>query len=87
MIHQKKWKIVKHYFQLPHFSEILKFEPSKFIEFIPDEIKIPNYVSVVRSNSILDQLSHRLDQGIYNGCGAGLGALKPLQVCPVSHEH
>ena len=45
----------------------LKFELDKFLELIPDEIKILNYVTAERSNSILDQLSHRRAQGIHNG--------------------
>ena len=36
-----------------------KFQLYKFLELIPDETKMPSYVTAARSNSILDQLSHR----------------------------
>ena len=42
-----------------------KFELHKFLELIPDEPKMPNYVTASVSNSILDQLTHRRVQGIY----------------------
>ena len=42
-----------------------KFELNRFLELIPDEPNIPSYVNALRSNSILDQLSHRWAQGIY----------------------
>ena len=42
-----------------------KFELEKFLEFIPDEPKMPNYVTTSQSNSILDQLTHLRAQGIY----------------------
>ena len=42
-----------------------KFKLEKFLELIPDEPKIPNYVTTARSNSFLDQLSHFRAQGIY----------------------
>ena len=38
--------------------EKFKFELDKFLAPIPDEPKMPNYVTEARSNSILDQLSH-----------------------------
>ena len=41
----------------------------KFLELIPDEPKLPNYVTAAGSNSILDQLTHLRAQGIYQGGG------------------
>ena len=35
-----------------------KIELDEFLKFIPDEPKMPNYVTAARINSILDQLSH-----------------------------
>ena len=35
-------------------NENFKFELDKFLELIPDEPKMPNYVPVARSNGILD---------------------------------
>ena len=49
-------------------AEKFKFELDKFIEFIPDEQKMPNNVTAARSNSILDQLHHLRPQGFYQ-CG------------------
>ena len=43
-----------------------KFELDKFLGLIPDEPKMPNCVTTAGSNSILDQLSHRRAEGIYN---------------------
>ena len=50
-------------------TEKLKLELDKFLELIPDEPKLQMYVTVAGSNSILDQLTHLLAQGIYQGCG------------------
>ena len=50
-------------------AENLKFELDKFQELIPDEPKIPNYVTAAGSNSILDQLTHLRAQGICQGDG------------------
>ena len=50
-------------------TEKFKFQRDKFIEFIPDEPKMPNYVTVAGSNSIIDRLSHLRAQGIYQGGG------------------
>ena len=66
-------------------TEIFKFKLDKFLELIPDEPKIPNYVTASGSNRILDQLTHLRTQGIYRsgggvGHGAVLAASKPLQV-------
>ena len=46
-------------------TEKFKFELDKFLELIPDQPKMPNYVTASRSNSILDQLTHLRAQGIY----------------------
>ena len=39
-------------------TEKLKFEHDKFLELIPDELKMPNYVAAGWINSILDQQSY-----------------------------
>ena len=49
--------------------EKFKLELDKFLELIPDEPKMPNYVIAAGSNSILDQLTHLRNQGIYQGGG------------------
>ena len=49
-------------------TEKFKFELEKFLEHIPDEPKIPNYVTASGSNSILDQLTHLRAEGIYRSC-------------------
>ena len=36
-------------------TEKFKFELNIFLELIPDELKMPNYVIAARSNSIIDQ--------------------------------
>ena len=46
-----------------------KFGLEKITEFIPDESKMPNYVTAARRNSILDQQSHLRAQWIYQGGG------------------
>ena len=43
----------------------IKLELDKFLELIPDELKMPNYVTTAGSNSILDQLTHLRVHGIY----------------------
>ena len=55
-------------------SKALKLKNSNlsskfFLELIPDESKMQNYVTASRSNSILDHLSHSKGQGIYQGGG------------------
>ena len=45
-------------------TEKFKFEPDKFLELIPDQPKMPNYVTASGSNSIVDQLTHLRAQGI-----------------------
>ena len=69
-------------------SEKFKLELDNFLELIPDDPKMPNYVPAAESNSILDQLTHLKAQGIYQGGGVPesameqsiLAAWKPLQV-------
>ena len=39
-------------------TEKFKFELEKFLDTIPDQPKMPNYVTASGSNSILDQLTH-----------------------------
>ena len=46
-------------------TEKFKFELDKFLELIPDQPKMPNYVTASGSNSILDQLTHLRAQRIY----------------------
>ena len=46
-------------------TEKFKFELDKFLDLIPDEPKLPNYITASGSNSILDQLTHLSSQGIY----------------------
>ena len=61
--------------------EKFKFEIDKFVELIPAETTMINYVTAARSNSILDQLSHLRTQGIYQTGGVPESAAsKPLQV-------
>ena len=50
-------------------TEKFKFELDKLMELIPDQPKMPNYVTASGSNSILDQLSHLRAQGIYRSGG------------------
>ena len=50
-------------------TETIKLELNKFLELIPNELKIPNYVTASGSNSILDQLTHLRAQGIYQSVG------------------
>ena len=50
-------------------TEKCKFELDKFLELIPDEPKMSNYVTASGSNSILDQPIHLWAQGIYQSGG------------------
>ena len=50
-------------------TEKLKFTLDQFLELIPNEPKMPKYVTAARSNNILDRLSHLRAQGIYNSGG------------------
>ena len=53
-------------------TEKFKFELDKFLETIPDQQKMPNYVTASGSNNILDQLTHLRAQGIYHIAGGVL---------------
>ena len=59
-------------------TEKFKCELNKFLEYIPDEPKMPNYVTAARSNSILDQQSHLRAQGIDQGGGVPDSAMEPV---------
>ena len=50
-------------------TEKLKFELDKFLELIPDEPKMRNYVTASGRNSNLDHLTHLRAQGIYQSGG------------------
>ena len=50
-------------------TEKFKFELDKLLELIPDEPKMPNYVTASGSNRIIDQLTHLRAQGIYRSGG------------------
>ena len=50
-------------------TDKFKLQLYKFLEISPDEPKMPNYVTAVGNNSILDQLTHLRAQGIYHGGG------------------
>ena len=50
-------------------TEKFKLEHDKFLELIPDEPKIHNYVTASGSNSILDQQFHLRAQEIYQSGG------------------
>ena len=57
-------------------TEKFKFELGKLLELIPDQPKMPNYVTASRSNSILDQLTHLRTQGIYQSGGVSDSAME-----------
>ena len=57
-------------------TEKFKFELDKFLELIPDQPKMPNYVTASGSNSILDQLTHLSAQGIYQSGGVPESAME-----------
>ena len=57
-------------------TEKLKFALDKFLELIPDQPKITNYVTASRSNSILDQLTHLRAQGINQSGGVPDSAME-----------
>ena len=50
-------------------TEKFKFEINKFQELVPEEPKMPNYVTASESKSILDQLTNLRAQGIYKSGG------------------
>ena len=57
-------------------TENFKFELEKFLELIPDEPKMPNYVTASGSNRILDQLTHLRAQGLCQSGGVPYLALE-----------
>ena len=57
-------------------TEKIKFEVVKFLDTIPDQPKMPNYVTTSGSNSILDQLTHLRAQGIYHNGGVPDSAME-----------
>ena len=57
-------------------TEKFKFELDKFLNTIPDQPKMPNYVTASGSNSILDQLTHLRAQGIYHNGGVPDSAME-----------
>ena len=57
-------------------TEKFKFELDKFLELIPDDPQMPNYVTASGSNSILDQLTHLRAQGIYRSIGVPDSAME-----------
>ena len=57
-------------------TERFKFELDKFLDTIPDQPKMPNYVTASGSNSILDQLTHMRAQGIYHSGGVPDSAME-----------
>ena len=57
-------------------TEKFKFELEKFLALIPDESKLPNYVTASGSDSILDQLTHLRAQGIYRSGGVPDSAME-----------
>ena len=75
----KKWNkgiwasVVQLFVKMRHIESVktekFKLELDKFLELIPDEPKMPNYVTAAGSNSILDQLTNLRAQGIYHGGG------------------
>ena len=58
-------------------TEKFKFELDKFLDKIPDQPKMPNYVTASGSNTILDQLTHLRVQGIYYSGGVPDSAMEP----------
>ena len=50
-------------------TENFKFQLDKFLDTIPDQTKMPNYVIASGRNSILDLLTHLRAQGIYHSGG------------------
>ena len=57
-------------------TEKFKFKLDKFLELIPDQPKMPNYVTASGSNCILDQLTHLRAQGIYHSGGVPDSAME-----------
>ena len=57
-------------------AEKIKFELDKFLDTIPDQPKMPNYVTASGSNSILDQLTHLRAQEIHHNGGVPDSAME-----------
>ena len=57
-------------------TERFKFELDKFLDTIPDQLKMPNYVTASGSNSIFDQLTHLRAQRIYHSGGVTDSAME-----------
>ena len=57
-------------------TEKFKLELDKFLDTIPDQPNMPNYVTTSGSNSILDQLTHLRAQGIYESGGVPDSAME-----------
>ena len=57
-------------------TEKSKFELDKLVKLIPYEAKMPNYVSASGSNSILNQLTLLMAQGIYQSGGVPDSAME-----------
>ena len=57
-------------------TEKFKFEIYKFLNTIPDQTKMHNYVTKSGSNGILDQLTHLRAQGIYHSGGVPNSAME-----------
>ena len=63
-------------------TEKFKFDLDKFLELIPDQPKMTNYVTASGSNSFLDQLTHLRAQGI---CQSGAVLAACFVCCLVSY--
>ena len=57
-------------------TEKFKFELDKFLDNIPDQPKMNNYVTASGSISILDQLTHLRAEGIYHNGGVPDSAME-----------
>ena len=68
-------------------TEKFKFELDKFLELIPDEAKVPNYVTASGSNSIIDQLTHLRAQGIYQSGGVPDSAINAASRSKLLRNH
>ena len=54
---------------MKYLRDIESAKTENFLELIPDEPKMPNFVTAAGGNSILDQLIHLRVQGIYQSGG------------------
>ena len=62
-------------------TEKFKFELDKFLDTIPDQQKMPNYVTASGGNSILDQLTQLRAQIIYHSGGVSDSAMEQSYSC------